>query len=143
MLTVKIVQIRRRVGTPVILQNLKNAVVVPSSIRTGQCLHSIICGDKLNTQAAPQKISVDLTCKCYFVFTTGFQIPCISPFEHECHSTVADPRFPRGGGANPLGGAPTYYLANFSQKLHEDKEMFALGGRGACVPRAPLDPPLL
>ena len=27
---------------------------------------------------------------------------------------VADPGFPRGGGANPKGGAPTYYLANFS-----------------------------
>ena len=35
-------------------------------------------------------------------------------------TTVADPGFPRGGGANPKGGAPTYYLANFSSKLHEN-----------------------
>ena len=34
--------------------------------------------------------------------------------------SVADPEFPRGGGANPRGGgAPTYDFAKFSQKLHE------------------------
>ena len=49
---------------------------------------------------------------------------------------VADPGFPRGGGANPKGGrAPTYYLANFSRKLHENEEI--LGRGGARVPRAP------
>ena len=48
---------------------------------------------------------------------------------------VADPGFPRGGGANPKGGAPTYYLANFSRKLHENEEI--LGQRGGHVPRAP------
>ena len=32
---------------------------------------------------------------------------------------VADPGFPRGGGANPPEGAPTYILPNFPQKLHE------------------------
>ena len=54
---------------------------------------------------------------------------------------VADPGFPRGGGANPKGGAPTYYLANFSRKLYENEEI--LGQRGARVPRGPpLDPPL-
>ena len=50
--------------------------------------------------------------------------------------TVADPGFPRGGGANPKG-APTYYLANFSRKLHENEEI--LGQRGASPP---LDSPL-
>ena len=30
-------------------------------------------------------------------------------------SSVADPGFPKGGGANPRG-APTYYLANFFPK---------------------------
>ena len=54
---------------------------------------------------------------------------------------MADPGFPRGGGANPRGGAPTYYLVIFSQKLHENEEI--LSQRGARVPRAPpLDPPL-
>ena len=48
---------------------------------------------------------------------------------------VADPGFPRGGGANPKGGAPTYYLANFSRKLHENEEIWGQGG--ARVPRAP------
>ena len=43
---------------------------------------------------------------------------------------VADPGFPRGGGANPRG-APTYYLTKFPQKLHENKDILA-----------PLDPPL-
>ena len=55
---------------------------------------------------------------------------------------VADPGFPRGGGANPKGGgAPTYYLANFSQKLHENKEILVQRG-GARPSRPPLDPPL-
>ena len=49
---------------------------------------------------------------------------------------VADPGFPRGGGANPKGGAPTYYLANFSRKLHENEEILGQRG-GARVPRAP------
>ena len=40
---------------------------------------------------------------------------------------VADPGFPRGGGANPKG-AQTYYLANFSRKLHENKEILGRGG---------------
>ena len=54
---------------------------------------------------------------------------------------MADPGFPRGGGANPKEGAPTYYLANFSKKLHENEEIW--GQRGGRVPRAPpLDPPL-
>ena len=39
-------------------------------------------------------------------------------------------------GANPKGGAPTYYLANFSQKLHENEEILGQRG-GARVPRAP------
>ena len=57
-------------------------------------------------------------------------------------SSVADPGFPRGGGVNPKGGAPTYYLANFSRKLHENEEI--LGKGGPHVPRAPppLDAPL-
>ena len=37
-------------------------------------------------------------------------------------NTVADLGFPRWGDTNP-GGAPTYYLANFSQKLHENEEI--------------------
>ena len=43
---------------------------------------------------------------------------------------VADPGFPRGGGANPKGGAPTYYLANFCQKLHENEEILGQRGEG-------------
>ena len=55
--------------------------------------------------------------------------------------SVADPGFPRGGGANPKGGVPTYYLANFSRKLHENEEI--LGQRGGAHPSCPpLDPPL-
>ena len=50
---------------------------------------------------------------------------------------VADPEFPRGGGANSPGGAPTYDFAKFSQKLHEIERIWA--PRGA---RASLVPPL-
>ena len=44
--------------------------------------------------------------------------------------------FPDGGGANPRGGAPTYYLTNFSQKLHENEENLTQRGGGArpCAP---------
>ena len=48
---------------------------------------------------------------------------------------MADPGFPRGGAPTPEG-TPTYYLANFFQKLHENEEIS--GQRGARVPRAPL-----
>ena len=50
--------------------------------------------------------------------------------------------FPEEGALIPKGGAPTYYLANFSQKLHENEEI--LGQRGGTHPPcAPLDPPLI
>ena len=43
--------------------------------------------------------------------------------------TSVDPGFPRGGtvGAKPKGGAPTYYLAKFGQKLHENEENWTEG----------------
>ena len=46
---------------------------------------------------------------------------------------VADKRFPRGGGANPWGGAPTYYSATFSQKLHEIERIWTPKGRASLV----------
>ena len=50
---------------------------------------------------------------------------------------MADPGFPRGGGASSPGvWAPTYDFAIFSQKLHEIERILAL--RGMCVPRPPL-----
>ena len=49
---------------------------------------------------------------------------------------MADPGFPRGGGANPKG-------ANFSQKLHENEEISGqMGGGGARPSHLNLDPPL-
>ena len=48
---------------------------------------------------------------------------------------VPDPGFPRRGGANPKGGAPTYYLAHFSRKQHENEEI--LGQRGEVRPSRP------
>ena len=44
---------------------------------------------------------------------------------------VADPGFPRGGGANSPGGAPTYNFAKFSQKLHEIERIWTPPGGGA------------
>ena len=41
-------------------------------------------------------------------------------------STLADPGFPRGGGANPRG--PGYDFIEISQKLHENEENSAGGG---------------
>ena len=42
-------------------------------------------------------------------------------------ATVADPGFPRGG-------APTYYLTNFPQKLHENENRRGGGGGVPCAP---------
>ena len=65
-------------------------------------------------------------------------LPCPPPTT----SSVADPGFPRGGAPTPEGGAPTYYLANFSRKLHENKEILGpRGGRASLAP--PLDPPMI
>ena len=50
---------------------------------------------------------------------------------------VADPGFPRGGGANSQGGAPTYDFVNFCRKLHENEEILAPGG-GRASPAPPL-----
>ena len=45
--------------------------------------------------------------------------------------SVADPGFPRGGGANsPGGGAPTYDFVKISQKLHEIERIWTPGGGG-------------
>ena len=52
---------------------------------------------------------------------------------------MADPGFPRGGGANSPG-TPTYEFAKFSQKLHEIESIWTPGGRASLAP--PLDPPL-
>ena len=49
-------------------------------------------------------------------------------------------RISQRGGANPKGGAPTYYLPNFPRKLHENEEILT-GGGASLAP--PLDPPLL
>ena len=64
-------------------------------------------------------------------------------YKHELHSidslynlqsksefTGADPGFPIRG-APTLKGAPTYKIARFSQKLHEIKKIWSVGG-GAC-----------
>ena len=37
---------------------------------------------------------------------------------------VADPGFPRGGGANHKGGAPTYYFAEISKGIPLDLPMY-------------------
>ena len=43
---------------------------------------------------------------------------------------MADPGFPREGGANPKRGHQPITWANFSRKLHENEEILG-GGRGA------------
>ena len=55
---------------------------------------------------------------------------------------MADLGFPRGGGANSPGGAPTYDFAKFSQKLHEIERIWA--PRGGARPKFYyVDPPLI
>ena len=56
-------------------------------------------------------------------------------------SPVADPGFPRGGGANSRG-APTYDFAKFSEKLHEIERIWTPSG-GARPKFYYVDPPLV
>ena len=58
---------------------------------------------------------------------------CTSPVS--CDSPVADPGFPRGGGANPKGGQPIIWPI-LPENCMKMKKFWA--GGGACVPRAPL-----
>ena len=54
--------------------------------------------------------------------------------------SVADPGFSRGGGVNPPGGGVN--TPNFPENCMKSKE-FGRPGGGACVPHAPLDPPMV
>ena len=47
--------------------------------------------------------------------------------------SVADPGFPRGGGANPPG-APTYDFAKFPQKQHEIESILTPGVGSLILP---------
>ena len=59
------------------------------------------------------------------------------------HKKRAKYRTPQGGGTNPPG-APLYDFAKISQKVHEIERIWTPpGGRGAGVPRAPSDPPVI
>ena len=50
----------------------------------------------------------------------GERVPFSNMFGYTLMSrTVADPGFPRGGGANSPGGTPTYDFVKFYQKKHE------------------------
>ena len=65
-----------------------------------------------------------------------------TPATRRIPKTVADLGFPRGGCANPRGGAPTYYLTNFFRKLHENEEILVQRWGRASLAPPPLDPPL-
>ena len=65
-------------------------------------------------------------------FFSFFPMPYI-PATKIIQKTVADPGFPRGGGANSRGrgGEPTYDFAKFSKKLHEIERIWTpVGGGG-------------
>ena len=47
---------------------------------------------------------------------------------HEIMIFSGGSMIPWEGAPTPEGGAPTYYLANFPQNLHENEEIFGPGG---------------
>ena len=53
-------------------------------------------------------------------------------------SPVADPGFPRGGGANSPGGRQHTILPNFPKKVHEIERIWTPGGGEGRVPCTPL-----
>ena len=48
---------------------------------------------------------------------------------------VADPEFPRGGGANPPGEVSIYDFDKFSEKLHEIERIWTPWGGGCASPQ--------
>ena len=68
--------------------------------------------------------------------TPAYELNIFPSHNVDSVKSVADLGFSRGGCANPKGGAPTYYLPNFSRKLHENEEILAERG-GACPWRPP------
>ena len=54
----------------------------------------------------------------------------------------ADPGFPVGGGANPLGGRQHMILPNFAKNCMKLRKFWAVGGGGARRGAPPLNPPL-
>ena len=74
-----------------------------------------------------------------FLTAVGFFYDKLAPC---VWSTVADPGFPRGVGANSPGGRQHTNLPNFPKNCMKLKEFGPPGG--ARIPRAPpLDPPLV
>ena len=59
------------------------------------------------------------------------------------YTTVADPGFPGGVGANSGGESPTYYLANFATKLLEDEEILGKGRESLAPPESANTPSII
>ena len=74
-----------------------------------------------------------------YVITIGVCICYLK--SSDLHSAVADPGFPRGGGANSPGGRQHTNLSIFPKNCMKLKEFGPPGG-GARPLRPPLDPPL-
>ena len=56
---------------------------------------------------------------------------------------MADPGFPVGGGADPLGGANLRRIHFLVKTYVKIKEIDPVGGGGARAAAPPLDPPML
>ena len=90
-----------------------------------------------------KKLYVAFLVICLFPRWTKFDsnnyVVSVSTFSFFLQWRIQD--FPEEGVLTPRGrGAPTYYLANFSQKLHENEEILGQRGGASLVP--PLDLPL-
>ena len=110
----------------------------------GSCVHSVyMCActndfDKFMFYLLTLLQSVSLTQPCLFICQMPEKV-IFTLFQDTYQWRIQD--FPDGGAPTPEGGAPTYYLTNFSQKLHENEEnLTQRGGRASLRP--PLDPPM-
>ena len=78
--------------------------------------------------------------KCNECFEVDLPVQVRIEFSHN-QWRIQD--FPDGAPTSKVG-ALTYYLPNFSRKLHENEKIGPGGARGgACVPGVPLDPPVI
>ena len=78
---------------------------------------------------------------CVSLRTTGEMFSVALP-PPSTPRAVADPGFPRGGGANPKGGGAKLLFGQFFRENCMKMKKFWARGGGAHPSRPPLDPPL-
>ena len=120
--------------------------LLPQQVPGGQVGEAVLLHDLLALRTLTATRAACYRQKTFTIFTVRKrslgQGNVFTPVYHFVHRAVADPGFPRGGGANSPG-VPTYDFAKFFQKLHEIERIWTDPQGGAHPKFYYVDPPLL